>query len=134
MVHEINNMGKLIRLIAGFIFLGLIFIISSCENMEDTYKDYMIERVYSPKVKNLKAINGFKEVTLKWDNPQGEIAKKIEIRYEDQKLIYNELINEVVIKNLLLKGYNMSVYTIDAQGNYSIPVVVYVFPVVKENN
>ncbi len=134
MIHEINNMGKLIRLIAGFIFLGLIFIISSCENMEDTYKDYMIERVYSPKVKNLKAINGFKEVTLKWDNPQGEIAKKIEIRYEDQKLIYDELINEVVIKNLLLKGYNMSVYTIDAQGNYSIPVVVYVFPVVKENN
>lgn len=106
----------------------IVQLFAACENMEDTYKEFQITRIYSPKINNLSAITGYKSVTLNWSNPEGDIAKKIYIVYGEENITIDEMVETVTINNLEIKGYNISVYTIDAHGNKSVPVTVYVFP------
>jgi hypothetical protein len=96
--------------------------------MEDNYEKYIESRIYSPRVTDLNAAVGFKTVTLSWQNPSGDIAKKIIVQYDDQEIVYDEMINEVVIDELEIKGYQMTVLTEDAYGHRSVPSSVYVFP------
>jgi len=119
------------RFYIGFIsvvLVGMLFGFSSCDDMEDNYEQYLEEIIYSPRVTNLSAVNSFKTVTLSWDNPQSNIAQKIIIRYDEEEILYNEMVNTAIVKNLEVKGYEMSVYTLDADGNYSVPALIYVFP------
>jgi hypothetical protein len=118
---------KLKALMAAVVIMNGI-ILSSCETMEDTYKEYVITRVYSPKVLNLTAVVGYKTVTLNWDNPKGDIAKKIHITYGDVTVTLEEMVETVTIDELEIIGYDFSVYTVDAQGNLSVPASIYVFP------
>jgi len=111
----------------GIILLMITFF--ACDKMEDNYKQYEdMQRMYSPKISNLSAVVGLKTATLKWDNPQGELAKKILVDYQDDSLRFESLVDSVTIDNLEIKGYDVSVYTIDAFNNYSVPVTIQIFP------
>ncbi|WP_167611543.1 DUF4998 domain-containing protein [Maribellus sediminis] len=106
-----------------------ILSISGCSQMDDNYVDYLnMEKVYAPKIGNLKAVVGLKTATLTWDNPEGDIAKKILIDYQDDSLKFESMVDTAVLENLEIKGYHVSVYTIDAFNNYSIPVSIQIFP------
>ena len=111
------------------IIIGLVALLTSCDSMEDNYKQYLDkERVYSPKISNLTAKVGLKTATLKWDNPNSDIARKILIDYTDSSILFETMVDSVVINDLEIKGYDISVYTIDAFNNYSIPTTIQIFP------
>lgn len=101
---------------------------TSCEKMEDTYAMYEVETIYSPKVSDLTALVGYKTATLNWKNPNGNLAKKILVAYDSKEFQYDELIETVTLADLAIKGYEISVYTIDAYGNRSVPSKIYIFP------
>ncbi|MCF8370058.1 MAG: DUF4998 domain-containing protein [Bacteroidales bacterium] len=116
-----------------FIYVLLIalttFQFLSCAKMDDNYSDYLdINKVYSPKVTNLTKIPGLKQVRLKWDNPTGDIAKKIFIDYMDSTVTIDSMITSYHLTGLEIKGYDISVYTMDAFDNLSVPETVSVFP------
>ncbi len=117
---------KNIKLLSILLFTLLFF---ACDKMEDNYKQYEdMQRLYSPKITNLTATVGLKTATLEWDNPEGDLAKKIVVDFQDDILKFESLVDSVTLENLEIKGYNISVYTIDAFGNYSIPVSIQIFP------
>ena len=116
--------------------LLLIALISiQCTQMDDNYSSYLDDpAVYSPKVTNLNAISGLREVELMWDNPQGDVAKQIFIDYQDTTITIDSLVEYILITGLEIKGYDISVYTLDAFNNLSIPASISVFPNGEENN
>jgi hypothetical protein len=118
--------AKIINILLVF---GLFLSLFSCTGMDDNYKQYLEkERVYSPKVSKLTAVVGLKTATLKWENPDSDIAKKILIDYQDDSILFESMVDSAVIDQLEIKGYNVSVYTIDAFNNYSIPTTIQIFP------
>ena len=124
-------MKNIVR-ICGLTAIQVMFLFSvllySCDDMEESYEQYLDNRVYSPRVTNLQAETGYKTVSLNWLNPEGDIAKKIIIEYDDQKMIFEEMVDNAVVSDLEIKGYEMSVYTEDHYGNRSVPATIYVFP------
>lgn len=118
-MKKINIIGIIV------IYIALL----SCDKMDDNYKKYIEkEKVYSPKVTNLTAVVGLKTATLNWENPKGDIAKKILITYNSDSLKTENMVNTAVLSNLEIKGYKISVFTIDAFNNYSIPTSIQIFP------
>lgn len=113
-------------LISGYCF-------TSCEPMDDNYKQYMEEYNYSGKIKNLTAYVGYQRVILAWDNPVDQKSKTTMITYGSEKLEYDHLVDSVSVENLKSgSGYDFAVYTKDAKGNLSVPVSVSVLPVSKD--
>ena len=113
--------------------ITIIFGFTACDSMDDNYKDYLKDiPKYSPRVTNLNAVSSFQTVDLTWDNPAGNIAKKIMIDTQDTVLIIDEMVNHYKLENLEVKGYEISVYTIDAYGNSSIPTTIPAFPKADE--
>lgn len=113
------------------ILLGLFLLaaLSGCEKMEDNYKQYL-ENVpfFPPKILNLSADEGLKEVKLYWENPEGEIAKKILIDFQDDSLLFETMVDSAQLDSLEIKGYTISVYTLDEYNNRSVPETITVFP------
>ncbi len=126
--------------------LGLL---SSCEEMDENYKQYKEQDIYSGKVLNLKSKIGFESAILYWENPQDQVSKGVEIvaigndtvlyTYDFATLTPNT--PDVVIYkpdsiriNNLNQGtaYSMTVYTVDAYGNRSIDVSIPVMPLSQE--
>ena len=102
---------------------------SGCEKMEDNYSQYLEkEKVYSPKVTNLTAEEGLMEATLFWDNPVGGIARQIKVDYGDSIITSEEMIDSLKLTGLEIKGYDVSVYTLDSFGNVSVPETIQIFP------
>lgn len=113
---------------------ALVIFITGCEQMDYNYNNYLeSEKVYSPKVKNLELKQALQEVTLTWENPHGDIAKQIVIDYQDSTITTETLIDSITITGLEIKGYEISVYTMDAFNNLSIPETVIAFPNGEEN-
>lgn len=111
-----------------YVFI-LLFTLLSCDKMDDNYKQYLDdEQIYSPKISNLKATVGLKVAMLHWDNPKSDIAKKIVVDFEDGHLEFETMVDSALLENLDIKGYTVSVYTIDAFNNYSIPTSIQIFP------
>lgn len=118
-----------IRIIIQNLFAAAaILTLVSCEAMDDNYKDYLDNRVYSPKVGSLIAVTDSAMVTLHWVNPMGSVAEKIFITYGDDNLTLDEMVDSVVISDLEVKGYSFSVYTMDKFENLSVPEEVFAFP------
>ncbi len=111
--------------------LMLLFI--GCEKMDDNYQQYISNRIYSPKVIELTAKVGYKTALLEWTNPTGDIAKTIEIKYDDVVIKTTELVSNYQLTELELKGYDISVFTVDQNGNRSVPAQVYIFPSGEED-
>lgn len=113
-------------LMIGPMFLVLL---SSCDKMEDNYAHYLEkEKIYPPKVMNLVVYEGLREVSLTWDNPSGDLAKKILVDYGDDSLLIETMVDSVHIGDLEIKGYNVSVYTLDDYNNRSVPESTTIFP------
>ena len=113
--------------IIGFLLAVLFF--GSCEGMDENYKDYLTDvKVYSPRVTDLTVVSGLKEVTLYWKNPQGKIAVKNAIRLQDSTIVLDGLTETYKLENLEIKGYQVSVYTVDKFENYSVPATISTFP------
>ncbi len=117
---------KSIKIIA-FLYFGLL--LCNCNGMDDNYKEYLTNvKVYSPKVTGLTVASGLKEVTLTWKNPSGPIAKRNAIALDDSIMVLDGLTETYKLENLEIKGYKVSVYTIDMHNNYSIPASIDIFP------
>lgn len=107
----------------------VVFLWTGCEKMEDNYKDYLTNvKVYSPRITDLRVVSGLKEATLTWKNPQGKIAVKNAIKLQDSTIMLDGLKETFKLTNLEIKGYQVSVYTLDKFNNYSVPVSVNIFP------
>jgi hypothetical protein len=68
---------------------------------------------------------------LFWENPTGNLAVKIKIEVKDdsiQSFIIDEMVDYYKLENLEIRGYDISVYTIDKYGNLSVPATVSAFP------
>ena len=97
--------------------------------MEDNYAQYLEEeKIYSPKVNNLTADVGLREATLYWENPVGDIARNILITYDTTEILIEEMVDSVYLGELELKGYDVSVFTLDGFENLSVPETVIIFP------
>lgn len=108
---------------------AILLLLSSCDKMEDNYMQYLEqEKIYPPKVTNLLVYEGLREVSLTWDNPAGSLAKKILVDYEDDSLLIENMVDSVYIGNLEIKGYNVSVYTLDEYNNKSVPETTTISP------
>ena len=114
-----------------YIILGVLLIcsFSACEQMEDNYSQYLdTEKIYSPRVSDLTAVEGLMEATLRWVNPEGDIARKIRIDYGDSLFTTETMVDSIWLTGLEIKGYNVSVFTIDRFGNLSVPETIQIFP------
>ncbi|RHJ81237.1 DUF4959 domain-containing protein [Parabacteroides sp. AM08-6] len=134
---KLRFMGKKLNKISGMnmkakiiIWAICLYVVSggfiSCDNMDALYVDYLTEQTYSGKITDLKAYAGTGRVLLTWTNPKDQISKKIKIVYGDdkQEKIIDTLVDEVYIEGLTLGSYEFTVYTLDANGNSSIPVSI----------
>lgn len=112
-----------------FLFITVFFLLS-CDSMENNYQDYLINiQQYSPKVTNLKfQVPETGTVVLTWTNPGGDTAVKIKIDTGNKVYETTEMVNTYRLENLEIKGYTVSVYTIDSYGNSSVPTSVSFFP------
>jgi len=109
--------------------IALALLLTNCDKMEDNYTDYLNNvQTYSPRVTNLKALSGLRVATLTWKNPEGNIAIKNCIRFEDSTIILDPMVETYTLTNLEIKGYDISVYTIDKFENYSVPAITSIFP------
>ncbi len=109
--------------------LAFLLLFAACSKMEDNYQQYLdMNLIYSPKVTHLTATVGLKQAVLRWENPPGDIAKRILVDYQDDSLRFETLVDSVFLDGLEIKGYRVSVYTIDAFNNYSVPAEIQIFP------
>jgi hypothetical protein len=112
-----------------FTIITLFILTGACKKMDYNYSEYLDEvNTYSPKVTNLEAKSMLKKVLLTWDNPDGDVAKSLLIDYQDSTISTETMIDSILITNLEIKGYTITVYTRDAYDNLSVPVSVTAFP------
>lgn len=117
------------KILIKFSVIILALMLTNCNSMEDNYNDYLNNvKTYSPRVTNLKAVSGLRVATLTWKNPNGNLAKKNAICFEDSTIILEPLVETYTLTNMDIKGYTISVYTIDQFNNYSVPASVSIFP------
>ncbi len=114
----------------NWIFVLLLTMgLAACEPMDDNYKGYL-ENIpqYSPKITNLTKVESIRTIDLQWDNPPGDLAQKIKIDTGDTTYVFNEMIDHCKLEDLEIKGYLISVFTIDKYGNLSVPESISAFP------
>lgn len=115
------------RQIISFIFL--VILMAGCGKMEDNYQAYLNDiQIYSPRVSKLTVKTGLREATLNWENPQGNIAVKNAILLQDSLIVLDGLVETYKLTKLKIIGYQISVYTLDKFGNYSVPASISIFP------
>lgn len=115
--------------IQALLMLVLLTGLISCDSMESNYEAYLDEEInYSPKVQNLRADVGLRTATLHWENPRGDIAKQILIKYDQDSLLFESMVDSATLTNLEIKVYQVHVHTIDDFGNYSVPESLQLFP------
>ena len=120
---------KSLKIYSSVFILSLFIMLFACDKMDDNFSEYLeMQKTYSPKIKDLTAEAGLKEVILKWENPESDIAKYILIDYQDDSLLFDQMIDSVFIDSLDIKFYTITVYTLDEFENRSIPTSVTIFP------
>ena len=114
--------------------IAIVFMFAACDPMDSNYIDYLHNiRVYSPTVINLRHIDTYRTVELMWNNPQSDVVEHIKIAWDggiekDTAVITPGIVNYYKIENMDIRGYTISVYTVDKYGNLSIPQTVNAFP------
>jgi len=117
------------KIFINFSIIILALLLTNCSKMDDNYKDYLINvQTYSPRVTNLEVVSGLRVATLNWKNPSGNIASKNAICFDDSTIILDKMAETYTLTNLEIKGYLISVYTIDQFNNYSVPATINIFP------
>ena len=105
----------------------------ACNSMDSNYIDYLHNiKVYSPAIMNLQHIDSYRTVELMWDNPQSDIIQHIRITWDmgerDTVVVTPGIVDYYKIEDMEVRGYTISVYTVDKYGNLSIPRRVNAFP------
>lgn len=117
---------KIKHIILGALLFGSF---AACEQMEDNYAGYLEEeKIYSPRVTDLSAREGLREATLYWTNPSGDIARQIRVDYGDSAFTTESMVDSMLLTGLEIKGYDVSVFTLDRFGNLSVPATIQIFP------
>lgn len=116
-----------------FFVLATALSLYACDSMDSNYRDYLRNvQQYSPCIRNIEVtIPALYTILLTWENPPGNVAQKIKIVWgteENESIIFDEMITSYLLENMEIKGYDISVYTIDRYGNLSVPVTVVAFP------
>ena len=112
-----------------YMLCALAFITTSCDDMDENYKDYRDEHpTYSPVVTNVSADSPeAKVLVLEWKLPTSNRLKSVEIIYRESSTksekITLDLVETCTITDLLLQAYTIEIYTIDIYGNRSIPII-----------
>lgn len=123
------------------IYVGLLmsclFMMSSCEKMEEVHQKYIPngETIYRVKPSNIVAYSGNKRTKLQWELSYPNLVTKCEIKEGDKLLAeipvtYNDLVKlEHTLTDLEEKTYTLSLYSRDDYGNSSIKsnIVVEIF-------
>ena len=115
-----------------FCLLPLIaFVMASCGNMDDTYKQFIVPEgiVYSQKPKNAKAFSGFERVKLTWLKSVDPNVAKTRIYWNNytDSIDFNaptgiDTINYIL--NIPEGFYSFYLKNFDVEGNSSVPVEV----------
>lgn len=120
--------NKYLRLLFTAIFCGAVF---SCIENVPTEEAYIGEIIYSHKVSNANVSLGYQRVVLNWDNPaNSQVAKSILVEYstygsEKFSQAYPSMVDKAEIDHLDSGfGYDFSIYTLDSEGNRSLPLKI----------
>ena len=114
--------------------LLLLFVIGGCESLEDTYSDYAGDGAirYLGKCKNLSVSPGWKRLIVQWDNHVDPVIDKIKVSWTIDRLTRDTILEkgttECNIPNLINGTYEISVSSMDKDGNCSLPILAYERP------
>jgi len=114
--------------------ITVVFGLSSCKKMDDTYRDYVGEGeiVYVSKADSVTAHSGNNRMLLTWVQGANPKVAGIRVFDSDGELLAEQLIEEVVpgksgeiLLNSMPEGvYSLDVFTFDDKGNTSVKVTV----------
>lgn len=124
------------KIILGLL-MSLLFLMSSCEKMDEVHQKYIPngEIIYRVKPTNILAYSGNKRVKLTWELAYPTFVTKCEVKSGSELLaevpvVYGDLVKlECMLTNLEEKTYTLSLFSRDKDGNSSIKndIVVEVF-------
>lgn len=112
---------------------------SSCQDIKDTFADYAGdgEIRYIGECKDLAVTPGWKRVIVSWNNNVDPIISKIKVRWSNDDMADSVLLergtHEYSIPNLGNDTYQISVSSVDKDGNSSISNIIYGRPYTEEH-
>lgn len=112
--------------------LFALFVMAGCESLEDTYADYAGTSRYLGKCQNVEVVPGWKRLILTWENHVDPVIEHIKITWtlnnETQEAILEKGTTEYSIPDLENGVYEVAVYSMDKDGNTSLPEILYERP------
>lgn len=112
------------------LLIGILTIVS-CESLEDTYKDYAGNGPirYLGKCTDLTVRPGWNRLIVNWKNSPDPVIDKIKITWSKDGIVKEQLLNteteEFNIPGLEDGNYEVTVYSIDKEGNTSLKSTIY---------
>ncbi|WP_292265892.1 DUF4998 domain-containing protein [Butyricimonas sp.] len=98
-----------------------------CESLEDTYADHAGVVRYLGKCQNVSVTPGWNRLIVKWENHVDPVIENIKIEWkldeEVKEVILEKGTTEYSISDLENAVYEVSVYSVDKDGNLSLPEI-----------
>lgn len=119
--------------------LGMIFIASGCEDLEDTYSDYAGNGLirYVGKCVDVEVSAGWERLHVEWKNNQDPAVKHIVLSYDTENVSKDTLLDAgTTFCDLPTKEnelYEVNVYAVDKNGNRSLSDAKYARPFTYEH-
>lgn len=113
------------------LLFSLMFVASSCEKLEDTYKDYVGdgEIRYLGQCSNVSVSPGWKRLIVKWVNGVDPMIDKVKVTWKvndkENTILLDKGKNEYSIPNLGDGIYTISVCSVDKNGKSSLESIAY---------
>lgn len=122
--------------ILGYIILCLstLVLCTSCQDIEDTYKDFLGngEIRYLGKCNNLSVSPGWERLIVKWENSEDPIVDKIKLTWstDDMKdsVLLDKGTTEYNIPNLSDNTYKITICSLNKEGESSLENSLYARP------
>lgn len=106
--------------------------ITGCESLEDTYADYAGTTRYLGKCQNVNVAPGWKRLIVTWENHVDAVIENIKITWVlnnvKKEVVLEKGTTEYSISDLENGVYEISVYSMDKDGNTSLPEIRYERP------
>lgn len=112
-------------------FLSLLVIVTSCQKLEDTYKDYAGdgEIRYLGMCKDVTVSSGWKRLVVKWTNSVDPVVDKIKVEWTcdgvSKDVVLDKGTTEYNIPDLTDGTYTVTVCSLDKDANPSLETTVY---------
>lgn len=112
--------------------LFALFVMIGCESLEDTYADYAGTSRYLGKCHNVEVVPGWKRLIVTWENHIDPVIERIKITWtlnnETKEVELEKGTTEYSIPVLENGVYEISVASVDKDGNTSLPEILYERP------